>query len=293
MSRQATIRVPGSCGELVQGSIAGQDFLVSCPINLYSQVTVELSSLYQGIKVNRYAPRLVEAVQKTLIYLKQDGLGARVKIESDLLVGKGMASSTADITAATAGVMLALDYPIDNQLIKEIALGIEPTDSIFLPGLQLFDHREGKLARYLGEAPLLDILIFTEMGKVDSTIFNQREDLGFLNYSKEGLVRQALNLIEKGIKKNKPELIGEGASLSSKAHQDILYKKGLEQLLGLIRGENGIYGVNIAHSGTLMGVLVNKQYPEEKLISIISREIPYLKYIRRAAIISGGIEGSR
>lgn len=33
--------VPGTCGELLQGSIGGVDSLVSCPIDLYSRVTVE------------------------------------------------------------------------------------------------------------------------------------------------------------------------------------------------------------------------------------------------------------
>ena len=30
------IRTPGTCGEFIQGSIKGQRFLVTCPINRYS-----------------------------------------------------------------------------------------------------------------------------------------------------------------------------------------------------------------------------------------------------------------
>ena len=41
-----TVAVPGTCGELVQGWSADWDepVLVSCPIKLYSQITVELYS---------------------------------------------------------------------------------------------------------------------------------------------------------------------------------------------------------------------------------------------------------
>ena len=38
----ATVRTPGTCGELVQGTRAGVAFHVTCPIDLYSTVTVQL-----------------------------------------------------------------------------------------------------------------------------------------------------------------------------------------------------------------------------------------------------------
>src|SRR5712692_8205418 len=39
---KAKIRVPGTCGEFVQGMLDGRHFLVSCPIDLYSTVSVDL-----------------------------------------------------------------------------------------------------------------------------------------------------------------------------------------------------------------------------------------------------------
>jgi L-threonine kinase len=52
-------KAPGTCGEFVQGAIDGQDFLVNCPINLYSHATVytsdrpglHLQNLYQFSKI--------------------------------------------------------------------------------------------------------------------------------------------------------------------------------------------------------------------------------------------------
>lgn len=293
MSIQATIRVPGSCGELVQGTIAGHNLLISCPINLYNQVTVYLDPLYKGIKVNKYAPKTVNAVKKTLEFYNRTDLGVRVNIDSELLVGKGMASSTADITATVAAIMVALGYSIEKEITKEIALEIEPTDGTFLSGLHLFDHLQGKTQRYLGEPLLLDVLIFKETGEIDSVYFNQRKDLTYLNYCKEKLVRQALHMVEKGITMNDPVLLGKGATLSSKAHQAILYKKGLDAVLQIIDRENKIFGVNIAHSGTLIGILIDKNYAAQELICKIANKVPDLEYISRATMVSGGLERSK
>ena len=37
-----TVRVPGVCGELVQGLSKNHPFLVACPIDFFSRVTVEI-----------------------------------------------------------------------------------------------------------------------------------------------------------------------------------------------------------------------------------------------------------
>ena len=35
------LKAPGTCGELMQGAIDEQDFLVNCPVNLFSYATVQ------------------------------------------------------------------------------------------------------------------------------------------------------------------------------------------------------------------------------------------------------------
>lgn len=290
MELQASIRVPGSCGELVQGSIGDYNLLISCPINLYSQVSVSLDSVNSGVTVNKHAPKTLKAVEMILDYYGKADLGARIVIDSQLMIGKGMASSTADITAAIAAAMLALGHKIDTDIIKKIALEIEPTDSVFLPGLHIFDHRLGKIQRYLGKAPVMDILIFSEEGFVDSVDFNNNSKLKPLNQSKRKSVEKAVELISRGIRDNNPLLIGEAATLSSKAHQNILYKKSLDRVLNLIGGSKKIYGVNIAHSGTLLGILIDRSFSADRFIKRVLMEVPCLDFIGRTGMISGGLE---
>jgi uncharacterized protein involved in propanediol utilization len=48
----ATVRAPGACGELAQGVIEGIHFLVTCPVDFYSRVKVDLYSDGPGNKIN-------------------------------------------------------------------------------------------------------------------------------------------------------------------------------------------------------------------------------------------------
>lgn len=289
MQMEARVITPGSCGELVQGTVGNQDFLISCPINLYSQVTIKLSPFYQGFSANTRAEKTIKAVQRTLGLYKKTYLGAQIMLKSQLFRRKGMASSTADITAAIGAVMIALGKSLDLEIIKEIALEIEPTDGTFLPGLTLFDHKTGRLATYLGNPPKIDILIFTEQGDIDTIDFNLRSDLSELNRRKENQIQRALNLVKQGILSNDPWAIGKGATLSSFAHQSILYKPVLDELEMMVKNIDMVYGINIAHSGTLIGVLINKNYQAKKLIAEIYQKLPGIRFLKRVAMISGGL----
>src|SRR6056297_1426970 len=122
---KAQVKVPGSCGELAQGLLDNTNMMITCPINLFSKVSVFLSKNFSGVKTNIEAKKTVSAVQKLLAYLHKKELGAKVNLNSQLIRSKGMASSTADIAGAMAAVMIALNYELDLQLIKKIALEIE------------------------------------------------------------------------------------------------------------------------------------------------------------------------
>jgi L-threonine kinase len=285
------LRVPGSCGELVQGSIKGQDFLVSCPINLYTKVKAKLvdSTLEENrVLVNKKAPKTKAAVKKLLQFYNYK-TGVELEIDSELKKGIGMASSTADISAATAAVMLLLNKKIDFELLKDICLSLEPTDSVFLDGIRFFDHRQGKKNYFIAEAPEIDILIFKERGSIDSINFNQSKKLSTLNNLKTLEVKKALNFVVKGLRCKDYYLLARGSTISSLAHQNILFKKNLDKLLKIINSQAEVYGLNIAHSGTLIGVLVNRNLKFGNLVGKIKKETE-LKYLNRVQMISGGIE---
>ena len=154
---KATVRCPGSCGELVQGTVDGMNFLVTCPVNIYSRVSVSLAS---GTLLQQTGGKTREAVRRTLEYLGVKAALVDVQVDSELPVGKGMASSSADISAACLAAALAAGRRIDAAAIGDIALSIEPTDGIFLPGITQFDHVHGHVRRCLGQPPELLVAVF-------------------------------------------------------------------------------------------------------------------------------------
>ncbi len=149
---------------------------------------------------------------------------------------------------------MAAGREIDIDTICDIALEIEPSDGIFLPGITLIDHVSGSIRRTLGHPPAIHIAIFDVGGEVDTIDFNHRSDLAELNRAKEPQVLKALQMVETGLLKGDCSLIGEGATLSALANQSILFKPSLEGIIELAVSF-GAVGVNVAHSGTVIGVM--------------------------------------
>jgi L-threonine kinase len=285
---EVTVKVPGSCGELVQGVIDGINLHITCPIDLYSYVTVRVEQSFKGIRSKQAGNKAITALKETLTYFGYDS-GAEITIRSKLVKGKGMASSTADIVATIIATTLAIGEEVDTELIKEIALKIEPTDGLFLTGIVAFDHLQGKRSIKLGEIDPIPILIFDIGGEVDTLSFNSRSDLASLNLLREQEVKRAYKLVAEGIKRGDRRLIAKGATLSSLSNQIVLFKPYLKELLELAEEKETILGLNIAHSGTMIGVLAAKNLRTEKILNEI-KEKTELEHLKRVKIISGGIE---
>ena len=285
---KATVRCPGSCGELVQGTATGMNFLVTCPVNLYSQVSVSLSA--DSKSSAPIGKKTLQAIRKTLDYLGLSFSGVQVEVSSELPAGKGMASSSADITAACLATAIAAGRKLDLATICEIALDIEPTDGVFLPGITMIDHVTGQVRRLMGEPPEITIAVLDAGGEVDTINFNHRSDLAELNYHKEPEVLVALRMVEQGIQAGDCSLIGAAATLSALANQSILFKPSLERIIEISRTFGSI-GVNAAHSGTVLGVMFDPRAHSDinGCIQAICRECADIRFFRTVRMVSGGL----
>lgn len=283
---RVTVKAPGSCGELAQGTIGGKNFLITCPIDLYSEVTVKSHKSITQLSVGS---KVISAIQKTLHYLQITD-HFTVTVNSELPIGKGMASSSADISATCQSIALSSGKLLSPDEIANIALSIEPTDGIFYPGIVLFDHVKGHIRQYLGNAIPMYIAIFDVGGEIDTLHFNQRSDLEKLNQANELQVQEALNLIVEGLTKKDAALLGKGTTLSALANQTILFKPHLEEMINISLSW-GAVGVNIAHSGTVVGILfpINKLINCSPCIKEISRYCTGVKFLRTVQFISGGL----
>lgn len=257
---------PGSCGEFIQGYAEGSSFMVTCPIDRFSYAFSGFDGRGEALP-----PKALSAVEKTMVYLGEEKR-VPLKLKSHILKGKGMASSTADISAACQAAALACGRKLSEREIAAIALSIEPSDATFFKGVVQFDYREGRLIREMGLCPAMQILVYDCGGEVDTMLFNSRNDLVDLQKSNEAKIKEALSLFKEGIRLQSLDLIGRAASMSSFANQKILYKKPLEDFyhLGL---EQGGKGVICAHSGTVLGLILPMEKDAMAVKNFLDKEM--------------------
>ena len=251
----ATVRAPGVCGELAQGVMDGNHFLVTCPVDFYSRVKVDIFSGGPSVEAPEDCSKAAAAVRRTLSRLKNAKVRARLTVSNPIPRGKGMGSSSADLAAAIAATGLALGEELTPHEIAQIALSIEPTDGVMLPGVALFDHRAGLIRESLGPPPPMEIVALDLGGTVDTVQFNMVDR--FSRWQEVGQqTSEALRLLRQGIADQDPVLVGRGASISAQASQNVLAKPRLAEVKEFADSV-GAVGINVGHSGTIMGVLLD------------------------------------
>lgn len=282
-------RCPASCGELIQGWISGSEKLISCPINWYSEV-----SIAQNKDNINERPNMRKAIIKTLDYLGIDNRlneELSISLNSTVPVAKGMASSTADIAATVVATARWLNKPLTVKEISDLCISIEPTDSTIFSQLTLYDHLKGQHLQPLGQAPSIDILILEPNNILTTANYRRRHHQSKLKDSSK-VLEKAAQKIQEGCLRQSPALIGEAATLSAIENQKILPKPGFNKLLHLL-DKSDLYGINVAHSGTVMGILLDcEKYDPEKIMAQlkfcgITKLYPHQYW---AKLISGGIK---
>ena len=293
--RRASASAPGTCGELAQGMLDGILCMVTCPIDLYSVATVELwpgptvIPGKEGIQGPPDSPKARRAARATLDYLDAPDMQGRLWLDSPLPRGKGMASSTADVAAAIVATAMAMGREISPLQVAEIALAVEPSDGVMISDIAVFDHREGRIARSLGPPPPMRVLVLDFGGSVDTMEFNRAGRDEVLKRLGPRMA-EAVSLIEDGILRGDPLRIGRGATVSALANQDVLFNPHLEPVLELSR-RVGAVGVNVAHSGTVIGML----FPEdaalaERAAATARQQLPGLQSALRCRLVGGGVK---
>lgn len=282
-------RAPASCGELAQGLLGDSHVMVTCPIDLYSAAIVVLREGTGQICGPADCPKAVQAVALMLHRFSVDGLDADLSIDSRIPRGKGMASSTADILASVAATGAALGRPTDAELEADIALTIEPSDGTMLPGVALFDHVQGRVRRTLGDPPPISILALEFVQGLDTVAFNSMDRTATLRRRSQSF-RESLSLIEAGIATADSELVGRGASLNALTYQDVLAKPELPQVFALADAA-GALGVNVAHSGTVVGLLFDEDAERVDWAAAQARSrLRGLREVHRQRLIGGGVD---
>ena len=293
----ATVSAPGTCGELVQGMTDGIDFLVTCPINQFSRVTVTLrvdpiATAVRFVTPGNCYAKTTLAVAAALAEIEAKTgiahLAAEISVANPIPVGKGMGSSSADITAALAATGAAAGVAMPPEVISRIALSVEPTDAVMFPGIAIFDHRNGRIADSLGPPPPMEVIVIDRGGQMDTLEFN-RVDRTAQWQAVADQTDAALGLVREGIKRSDPELVGRGATISARAGHPDGAGEWVERAAEFAASV-GAAGINVAHSGTVIGILLDARKRHSKPVYRRVREaFADAESVRHFRIIGGGV----
>ena len=276
--KDVTVRVPGSCGELLQGWHAGEPFLVTCPIARYT--TVRASATLPGIV------GLGEKARRALqLYLSEAGIDKLpfgMRLTSEMPRGKGMASSSADIAAVLAAASFALGQPLAPEAILRLAVQVEPTDAVFLAGIVCLNQVTGHVQRTYRSLSYPQLTIFDTGGTVDTAACHA-ETVGQEAHPWEPL----LAALAQGERR-----LAEAATQSARWNQAVLPKDTLGALLQEARA-CGALGLVAAHSGTVIGVIWPSQLAHDAIScrsAQLAQQFPELECLGISLMRDGGIE---
>ena len=282
---------PGSCGEFIQGMLDDKEYLVSYAVNLYSKAIIE----ERNSNIRKGPPKARKAIIEVFKHFnleESDAKNVSLQIKSHIPVGKGMASSTGDIGSTIKATLSLLNKSLRSDEISKIAAKIEPTDSIFIEDNCIFNPLKGEVLKRLGYVDNLKVLVL-EPNEVLNTIgIRSQSDYYEKKEKNKPFIKEAFRMLEEGFQKKDVGLIGKACTQSGILNENIHKKEGLSDIIR-ISNEYGAYGVNIAHSGTVIGIILDTEMNEKKLIENLEKDKLNKKYKKMYTldIIRGGVEG--
>lgn len=252
-----TCFAPATCGELVQGAIDNVDYLVNFPIDLYSTVRGRLTTdAFTGIKVTHdgvYA-KVVNAVEALSRAVSFSG-GIDLEILSRVPRGKGLASSSSEIASALAVASRLLAVDLSPELSCLFNASVEATDCVQAPGISLVTQLDGRVRASFAAPAGITVVMIDCGGSIDTDAFD-RVKFRRIAAKNRDLHLKARSLVVHGLRNGCRKSVGLAATLSASINQKVLFKPQFSQALQLVQELGGL-GINCAHSGTVLGVLLD------------------------------------
>ncbi len=269
----------GGFGELLQGVLPGKKkFLVNLPIKTVSNVTLTLSSSqYSEKKEAQYAEsyRRYSKSYKVIRNILID-LGVHsdyyLEVDSDIPIGKGLSSSTADMVASVRALADALSIAFTAEYVARMLTEIEPNDALHYEGTSIYHHTMGKLMSRFDYVPRLNILGIDLGGMIDTVQFNQKDVP--IDESEMRYYGVLLEEMQKALDAEALSRVCEIATESTRLWQKVIYKPELDRVLAVMR-ETDALGVVNTHSGTYLGLLYGEERSDLTAVArVIERMLP-------------------
>jgi uncharacterized protein involved in propanediol utilization len=260
--RVGTADVRAHHGEIVQGVFYDADGhveqgLVTLPCSLYG-THVQFRPLRAGPLTVEPADRrrAHAAARLTLDALGRTGWGGVLRIGSNVPLGWGCGSSTTDVVATIRAVADAFGVVLPPEWMATVSVAAETASDSLMYATDravLFAQRRGRTLHDLGgPLPQMPVLgVNTELDRGVGTL-----SLPPCKYSSWEIeaFRTILGLLRRAVEMQDPILLGRVASASAEINQRHRPKRFMPQLVQIAR-QTGAAGLQVAHSGTVVGFL--------------------------------------
>lgn len=258
----------GHHGEIIQGALRSsykdiQRFLVTLPCNklMSNAKFIPNFNNNSGITAPEGKVKSIKAAEITLRHINCQGLSGHIELESNIEEGYGLGSSTTDVVATIRAVANAFGCNLAPDVQARLAVKAETaSDAImFDNSCVMFAQRRGVVLENLGRhLPALHVLsVNTARNLPVDTLttpvahYSDWELQSFCTLS--GMIRRA-------IRTGDPYLLGRVASASSAISQRHLPKPAFAEINNIAK-VNGACGVQVSHSGTVVGLLFDANCP--------------------------------
>lgn len=256
----------GTFGELVQGEIDNTPFLITLPIPWGTRAVFHGTpegalELYPAHK--RKARRAAELVLEEWGY-PQSGV---LVVQSALPVGKGMASSSADVVAVIRAVAAYWGKSLEPGDAARLAAQIEPSDGIMYPGVVALNPRTGQLLERMGPVPSALVVGVLGHGRINTEDHHRLRERYEARH--QDRLKEALKWVRRGVKRRDVAALGQAGRISAEVQLERHPDEALARFLE-IADQEGL-GVMIGHSGTVKGALLPLPTPSAKIRRVEQR----------------------
>jgi uncharacterized protein involved in propanediol utilization len=196
------------------------------------------------------------AARLTLDALGRTGWGGSLCIEGNVPLRWGCGSSTTDVLSTIRAVADAFSTVLEPAWIARISVAAETASDSLMYGPEravLFAQRRGSVLLDLG-GPLPTVRVLGLNTEVDRGVETLAlPPMAYSTWEVEAF-RPVLGMLRRAVEHQDPELLGRVATASTVITQRHRPKRFMPELLQLAR-EVGAEGVQVAHSGTVAGLI--------------------------------------
>ncbi|MCG8916029.1 hypothetical protein L6E12_09530 [Actinokineospora sp. PR83] len=253
----------GTLGELFQGPVTHRGRpgigLVSFPVDRYAWAH------FSPGPDDDPSPELAKAAAAVRLFCAHHGVRlppGRWSRHSELDVGVGMASSTADIVATLRCLFALFGLPYDAAAVRAVLTGIERADSVFLDEFALYLSDRHEVVEPLGTRIGFHTCFVVEPGSIDTTAVTP---LLLEHYRhRADSYRRCLDGMLAAFRRSDPVGVARAASTSAALSQEVLPKARYDAIVAH-RREFGADGVFVAHTGRVIGYLFTQRLGRRRM----------------------------